>query len=358
MRNPISCWSSCLILAVLLLGPTQSFSKVFYVEKDGSGDYTVIQDAVDVAASGDTIRIGVGRFDDKQWVTSPGWSEYVRVLVNQQELTIIGSGPETIIGPDTAWDNSQGAPKGVACSDLLGNERLVLKDLCVENLRDGVYVSYEFTPNCSLGISNCLFKRNDESLLLYGVGADISVLNSRFEYLADTGTHIAGWRHQNLTIEGCEFFMDASIYGQSGVVLDRVNNASISNCTFSSGTTAIVFSYSTLFEVRNTVFRGQGLYGIYVIGQGGSGSVQGSTFRQNRWGLCHVSQSYALDVTDCVFEDVYEGSVLVEFGGGLSVNNCDLSRGLVGVFQSVDLSSCVVTPTYQHGEQLLGHHGC
>jgi hypothetical protein len=354
MRNPITCWSSCLILAFLLVGPTQSFSKVFYVEKDGSGDYTVIQDAVDVAASGDTIRIGVGRFDDKQWVTSPGWSEYVRVLVDQQELTIIGSGPETIIGPEAVWDESQGSPRGIVGSDFWGNERLVLEDLCIENLRRGVYASYETIPSCTLVVSSCLFKRNDDSLWLLGVGADISVLNSRFEYLVDTGQHIVGWQHENLTIEGCEFFMDASIYGQRGVSLNLVDNTTISNCNFSSGTVGVSFSVSTLFEVRDSVFQGQGNYGIYVNGEGGSGTIQSSSFRQNRWGMYVPSQTFAVAVEDCLFEDVFEGSIVVSYGGGLSVHRCDLSRGIVGVFQSVDLSTCSVTSTINMEDNYWG----
>ncbi len=345
MRRPDTCVPTCLTLVLLLLIPTLSYAKVFYVEKDGSGDYTVIQDAVDAAASGDTIRIGVGRFDDKQWVVCPGWSEFVMVKVFQEELTIIGSGPETIVGSSSPWDASQGDPKGVACGDLWGNERLVLEDLCVENMRDGVYVSYEFASNCSLVISNCLFKRNDYSLWLLGVGADISVLDSRFEHLADRGGHIVGWQHENLTIDGCEFFMDWDIYGQDGVSLNWVDNATISDCTFSYGTTA-VDSYSTLFEVRDTVFHGQGNYGIYVSGEGGGGAIQRSTFRQNGWGLADFSLSSSpLRVTNCLFEDVDDGSIAVDYGSGLSVNNCDLSRGRVGVFWSIDQSTCPVTST-------------
>ena len=294
MKTPAFPVVICCVLAVMVFGPSFSDAKVFHVEKDGSGDYTVIQDAVDAAASGDTIRIGEGRFDDKTWLTAPGWSEYVNVKVTQEVLTIIGSGPETIIGPDSPWDPTQGNPKGVVCSDLLGTERLILEDFCVENLRDGVYVSYEVAPNCSLVLSNCLFKNNSTSLWLLGRGADISILNSRFEYPVDSGDHIVGWEHENLLVEGCEFFLEGVYYGQTGISLNWVNDATISKCHFTMGHTAVAFHHSNSFEVRDSTFEDQTHYGISVIGEGGSGVVQGSTFRNNLYGLCHASQWYDL----------------------------------------------------------------
>lgn len=50
-----------MMLASLLASGAEA--RTWRVERDGSGDYTIIQDAVDAAASGDTIRIGPGRFD-------------------------------------------------------------------------------------------------------------------------------------------------------------------------------------------------------------------------------------------------------------------------------------------------------
>jgi hypothetical protein len=75
------------------------------VEKDGSGDYTIIQDAVDAAASGDTIRIGPGRFAENNPTPCTTYIPFVRIWVPQDVLTIIGAGPEeTIIGPVEPWD--------------------------------------------------------------------------------------------------------------------------------------------------------------------------------------------------------------------------------------------------------------
>jgi hypothetical protein len=55
-----------LAAAVAILGVVcdQGIGRTWSVEKDGSGDFSVIQDAVEAAAPGDTIQIGEGRFED------------------------------------------------------------------------------------------------------------------------------------------------------------------------------------------------------------------------------------------------------------------------------------------------------
>ena len=101
-----------LALTIPVVLATVASAKSWRVQRDGSADYTVIQDAVDVAASGDTILIGPGRFNEQRYWSFPGWSDSVRVVVPQRELTLIGSGPATIIGQTEPWELEQGAHKG------------------------------------------------------------------------------------------------------------------------------------------------------------------------------------------------------------------------------------------------------
>ena len=71
------------------------------VEKDGSGDFTIIQDALDAAASGDTVRIGPGRFEDFKQYTYPGGTPVIVANVQVAHMTLIGAGSEaTIIGSE------------------------------------------------------------------------------------------------------------------------------------------------------------------------------------------------------------------------------------------------------------------
>ena len=85
-----------LLIAAAAL-PAAVSARTWFVEKDGSGDYTVIQEAVNAAADGDTIRIGPGRFNEMTNLGSV-W-EYSECVVNLigRELTLIGSGEETIV---------------------------------------------------------------------------------------------------------------------------------------------------------------------------------------------------------------------------------------------------------------------
>jgi len=52
-----------LCICFVFLSPSAD-GAVLYVEKDGTGDFTIIQDAIDAAGDGDTIQIGAGRFND------------------------------------------------------------------------------------------------------------------------------------------------------------------------------------------------------------------------------------------------------------------------------------------------------
>ena len=70
------------ILAVAVFSPVETSATTWHVEKDGSGDYAVIQDAIDAAAAGDTIRIGPGRFEDYSVYSYPGGDCDIVVFFN------------------------------------------------------------------------------------------------------------------------------------------------------------------------------------------------------------------------------------------------------------------------------------
>jgi pectin methylesterase-like acyl-CoA thioesterase len=90
-------------------------ARTWRVAKDGSGDFAVIQAAVDAAAPGDTVSIGPGRFLEKAPYTTPGWTKDVYVVATKDSLTFIGSGQDvTIIGPATRLHTPPAHPKGFA----------------------------------------------------------------------------------------------------------------------------------------------------------------------------------------------------------------------------------------------------
>ena len=64
------------MLAVMALA-SACRAAVWSVAVDGSGDYSVIQDAVDAAADGDTISLGPGRYDSYRRYTIGVWVDRV-----------------------------------------------------------------------------------------------------------------------------------------------------------------------------------------------------------------------------------------------------------------------------------------
>ena len=95
-----------LVALIVLLVPClggQGRCRTWVVELDGSGDFTVIQDAVDAAADGDTIFIGPGHHTAMVPVSIYGthdtlvyahWSRMDRFI-----SPFVGSGP----GPGGSW---------------------------------------------------------------------------------------------------------------------------------------------------------------------------------------------------------------------------------------------------------------
>jgi hypothetical protein len=129
---------------MLALGTHTAGARTWNVRKDGTGDYVVIQDAVDHAAAGDTIKIGPGRFEEKRPFSSfpvaaaEKWTFDVCAAVTVSDLTIIGSGvDQTIIGPPARLWIDPAEPKIICTTPLVG--RLVVEDLAMENVFNGIY---------------------------------------------------------------------------------------------------------------------------------------------------------------------------------------------------------------------------
>lgn len=135
-----------LFMIAALAAANTALGATWHVARDGTGDFSVIQAAVDAAASGDTIMIGPGRYNEGAIVVTPGWTEFVRVLIRQPELTLIGAGHEqTIIGPPTPWDLSQGWNVGIEMGSYWGHRRGWISGIGFENMAFGVTSCWALT---------------------------------------------------------------------------------------------------------------------------------------------------------------------------------------------------------------------
>jgi len=323
-------------LVIMLLTASSVFADTWTVERDGSGDYTVIQDAVNAAASGDTIRIGPGRFNEGQIYTCPDWSEFVRVMINVPELTLIGSGDNTIIGQEEVWELSQGQHMGVVADDEFGNSVFTMESICFENMGLGFR-----TDNVNLRVRNCLFRHCWKSIQVFGDAEAQTIEQCRFEDLERDGLHLFVYGSQGLSVHDCVFSLwDHHTWNQRHISFSGVSDVLVEGCEFLEGTSGVIVSLGSTGAIRDSEFDGQSTIG-FAAGPGSTIVIDGCSFRNQDTVTRLYSSDTHLTATNCVIEDVQDCSVIVSSVASLSFQDCDLAAGDRG---TVWVEECTQTP--------------
>ncbi len=143
---------SLITIAALLLIASSCLAFTWHVEQDGSGDYEIIQHAVDVAAVGDTILIGPGRYD-QYWEFAPELNWWAVVGVLTDSLTFIGtSRDEVIIGTDYEYPVYPDTKDSHGITTRSPAPWMVVENITFENMKKGI--------RCHPGgkVRNCLFR--------------------------------------------------------------------------------------------------------------------------------------------------------------------------------------------------------
>ena len=246
------------IASPILSSPSEAAT--WRVEKDGSGDFTVIQDALDAAAPGDSVLIGPGRFDTMRtrnlllngvrsagimWVTTPG-------------LTIVGSGSEsTIVGPSTYVGEFD--TENTTSLTVDGGANCEIRGIWFENTRFEVnFYAPTIMEDCK--ITRGLF-RTDSSLF---VGFCAGVVIRRVE-LVNTGGINTLPGASDLLIEECTI-EDESDWTYGIQLSNSPPNVTVRNCTITGGGGGI--QYSGTGVVEDCVLQGQRGTGLEAVGGG------------------------------------------------------------------------------------------
>jgi hypothetical protein len=231
-----------LLVVAILVAAAGLEARTWRVEKDGSGDYTTIQPAVNGASPGDTIRLGVGRWTEYAPLDSQGlkWIENVYVHVTVDSLTLTGAGADqSIIGPTTVIQPPAEWPKGI-CS-LLGIKRLRVENLTVEHVRDGMYV-YEGL----LQVSNCIFRGGHGGIISWGERGNII---ESCQFLDNTDNGIIGFAGAG------GFIVSRCVFYGNGTGTDFYTvNVLLEDCAFNGGMVGAQFTEGAIGTVRNCVF--------------------------------------------------------------------------------------------------------
>ena len=208
----------CLLFLVLVLSGIVH-ARTWRVERDGSGDYTAIQPALDVATPGDTLLLGPGRFTETHVVEAPYDTGDVYVEVSTDSITIIGSGSDvTYIGPADDGKRTDLWPRGVFGWPSASGLRI--EDLTIENMRDGVHCY------CGISVNRCALMSNVMAVVLWPYDEPIAIHDTAFTDNSDYA--IAAWGpSQEFVVAGCVLNNP-----DSGISCCGIDSLFIADCSF------------------------------------------------------------------------------------------------------------------------------
>ncbi len=305
------------------------------VNKDGTGDFSVIQRALDVAADGDTILIGPGEYSESTMVRMPGWTYDVESFAHLQadNLTIIGAGSEaTIIGP-TIYKGSTLNDSPAGLSYAVGGRSLHISDVCIRHCCAAFFGGVMYMDRCWIA-------NNRDGLVWDPIGPGGWVRDSVIEVtetIYDTTSFRIGTAGlgSGIELERCTFGNPASIGTVQGAVmrqcilaglsLNSQTSATLDACTSIGAVYGISLRQGTGIrcEVLDSHLQGQ-VEALFVEGSapGGSFVVENSRLEGGSDSVIHLAYNAgACAIHHC---DLIKGSVLAVHctaGGPLTVHD-------------------------------------
>ena len=237
---------------------SHSEGSVWHVELDGSGDFTVIQDAVDAAESGDTILLGPGRFIDTSDFPYYNGQIIQTCIALDKSLTFIGQGQgTTIIGPEpqtkTEYDTG-----GLACRSA--NIDLVLEDFSFSDC-SGHSVLFDMASGGNLQMERVDIFNTYNGVSLKGT-TNSFIRDCLFENIGFDGVRFLNG--QGLEISNCRIL---EVGGRSfNCQFPSTGEVRISNCIFSGGVSNVALFDCFNISISDCLLSDAGHNGLYIEG--------------------------------------------------------------------------------------------
>ncbi len=231
-----------LILSLALLSLGESRSATWVVARNGSGDYSRIQNALDVCAAGDTIQIRPGRYDEFQvHAFGLGGSAAVVMIPKVAPLTIQGAGRDSVfIGPEVMSASYHGQQTAIMTADGVKSGRISVSGVTMAN---GEWLATLRSPFTFL---DCRFGTARQAEIALDTARDVLLQNCVFEGSGSTDGIVSftGGENPRLRVANCTFENLANaivLRGSEGFELSRLN--------FSDVGTAIGIQYGSTGDV-------------------------------------------------------------------------------------------------------------
>ena len=258
MHPRTSTRSVILILHAMLLvavSPLTSWAATWRVEKDGSGDFEIIQDALDAAAPGDSILIGPGRFDTFRPGVSAvdGFRFSAIAWVRTTGLTLIGAGPQsTVVGLSSLAELSESFP--TAGLYVYGGAVTQVHEMGFENSK------FDVTLRETSALENCRVVRT-HTINSFSIGIQAQDVEIRRTTVVGPDGLITASGTRNLVVEDC-LFEDPTLDGFQLVIGNGARDCMVRRTRFVGGAGGVQFSFGSTGWVEDCTFEGVRVVGI------------------------------------------------------------------------------------------------
>lgn len=329
--GPLFPLTSLPALALLLLLHSAAVeARTWRVAKDGSGDFSVIQPAVDAASPGDTVAIGPGRYTEH--FTTGMWGAPSReacVVVAKDDLTIRGDDSETvIIGPES-YEYSNYGPIGLGTTTAVS--ALQVEELGLVNSYINIWM-----VGGAPRIKACRTAMGATGLELFGCnGATVDEC-----HFADGRSGIFASSSSDVFISNCHFSRAATT-GHDAIDAMLSTGVCVTGCEITDSANGIAYHYSS-GEIRDCDVRRGSNLGLIIYGRGTDVSIEDCTILDSP-GALYVDAGAVLSGVRNTFQgsvetfglrqgtlSLHDGHILN--GGGWSVKLYDDVRYNPGIY--------------------------
>jgi len=234
------------------------------VDKNGNGEYTSIQEAINYATAGSTIYIKKG--------------EYPEIIQIKKTITLIGEDKDsTLINPIS------------------------------EENKYSIYVGAPNIKIKNIGITN-------EAIGLYSQGIKISSKNTEIDNckIFNTPVGIAIWTNENKINNSVFYGCKDEGIALLGSIDNPCNNNLISNCIFYNNCDGIELQYSSYNKILNCKFYNNTHTGIDAIASDNNENIiSNCEIINNRVNGIYLSSSYNNKIIDCYIKDNSGGDIIM-----------------------------------------------